>query len=50
MCGGRGVIIYTDLSLQATVQFLSLAWRGIPGREFLGSCGDGELGVSVAVS
>lgn len=32
------------------MQFLSLAWRGIPGRELLGSCGDGDLGVPVALS
>lgn len=35
--------------LQAKMQFLSLAWRGIPGREFRASCGDGELAGAVAV-
>ena len=32
------------------MQFLSLAWRDIPGREVPGSCGDGDLGGSAAVS
>lgn len=36
--------------LQATMQFLSLAWRGVPGPEFSGTTGDGELGVFAAGS
>lgn len=60
---GRGFILKlaTDLRmeewnpsglpcLQATMQFLSLAWRGIPGPKIAGVGGDGELGVSVEVS